>query len=371
MLSVLSISAALLWLAILLLPWRPWSTREVLEEGDSLPVPASGVLDDVTVLIPARNEAETIQSTLQGLVRQGSPLKVIVIDDQSDDGTTERARAVAGLPNLDLVQGAALPDGWTGKLWALEQGLERVTTRYTLLLDADITLEPGVLAGMLVKIGGDAKLVSVMASLRMQGPWERLLLPAFIYFFRMIYPFHLANSADRRFAAAAGGCILLETEALRSVGGFASIRDAVIDDCTLAKRFKDAGYRTWIGLSRRVTSQRRYERLEPIWEMVARTAYTQLRYSPVYLILCTVLMLLLYWVPLVALLAPAPPQLPAIIACIIMFFVYLPTLRFYELNAAWGLAQPVIAALYLAMAWSSAWRYRAGVRSRWKGRVYR
>lgn len=369
MLSMLSIAAALLWLAILLLPWRPWSPREVLEDGGSVPDRAG--LDDVTVLIPARNEAETIQSTLQGLARQGASVRVIVIDDQSEDGTAEQARAVEGLPNLELIQAATLPDGWTGKLWALEQGLDRVTTRYTFLLDADISLEPGVLAGMLAKIGGDAQLVSVMASLRMVSPWERLLLPAFIYFFRMIYPFHLANSADRRFAAAAGGCILLETEALRAIGGFASIRDAVIDDCSLAKRFKNAGYRTWIGLSRRVTSQRRYERLEPIWEMVARTAYTQLRYSPVYLLACTALMLLLYWVPLVALLTPAPPQLPAIIACIIMFFVYLPTLRFYELNAAWGLVQPIIAAFYLGMVWSSAWRYRAGVRSSWKGRIYR
>lgn len=367
-LSSLSILAVAAWLGILLLPWRPWSTREVLELE---PAADAADLGEITVLIPARNEATQIRSTLRSIADQGGAPKVIVIDDHSDDGTAESAASVTSI-DLQVFASAPLPEGWSGKSWALEQGLARVKTRYTLLLDADISLAPGTLAALLqtLRIRG-AGFVSVMASLRMQTFWEKLLMPAFIHFFRMLYPFHLANSPNPRFSAGAGGCILAETEALRTVGGWSSIRGELIDDCALAGRIKAAGYRTWIGLSRSVASRRSYETLEPIWEMVARTAFTQLRYSPLYLALCTVAMLVLYWVPLIAILAPAPPQLSAVGACILMFSVYLPTLRFYGLNAAWGLTQPLIAAFFLGMTWTSALRYWRGERSRWKGRTYR
>lgn len=371
MLSVLSIAAMSLWLLIVVLPWRPWSTREVLEY-DSGDASRSAGLEDVTVVIPARNEAQLIHTTLLALAAQGPQVNVIVIDDHSDDGTAAQAGSVNALEHLEVIPSDPLPEGWSGKLWALQQGLARVRTRYMLLLDADISVDPGVLATLLAKLrSGEARFVSVMASLRMESVWERLLMPAFIFYFRMLYPFQLANSADRRFAAAAGGCIVLETETLRSLGGFAAIRGAVIDDCALAACFKNAGYRTWIGLSHRVVSLRRYERLAPIWEMVARTAYAQLRYSPLYLVFCIGLLVLLYWIPVLAILAPAPPQLPALISCAAMYFIYLPTLRFYGINPAWGLTQPLIASLYLMMTFSSALRYWRGERSRWKGRVYR
>lgn len=367
-LSFLSFVAASGWLAILLLPWRPWSTREVLEaEAAAHP---SG-FSDLTVLIPARNEAAQIGTTLLALVAQGGSPKVIVVDDHSDDDTAERASSVTAL-SLEVIRSDPLPEGWSGKLWALQQGLAQVTTRHTLLLDADISLEPGMLSSLLrMRERQGAGFVSVMASLRMQSFWEKLLMPAFVHFFKMLYPFHLANSGNLRFSAGAGGCILVETEVLRAIGGFSSIRNELIDDCALAATVKKAGHRIWVGLSRGVVSHRRYEQLEPIWDMVARTAFTQLRYSPVYLALCTALMLILYWVPVIAILAPAPPQLPALLACSVMFFTYLPILRFYGLGAAWGLAQPFVAALYLAMTWSSALRYWRGERSRWKGRVYR
>lgn len=369
MLSLLSFAAAALWLAIVLLPWRPWSTREVLEvdsPSDRLPD-----LGELTVVIPARNESAHIRPTLLSLSAQGTALKIVVIDDHSDDDTVDQALSVPQL-DVEVIRSGELPEGWSGKLWALEQGLARANTRYALLLDADIGLAPGTLAALLAKLREQgAGLVSVMASLRMESPWEKLLMPPFIFFFKMLYPFALANSADRRFAAGAGGCILAETAVLRASGGLTPIRDALIDDCALAARVKNAGYRIWIGLSRNVVSHRRYQSLEPVWDLVARTAFTQLRYSPLYLALCTAVMVLLYWVPMAAVLAPAPPQLPAVIACAAMFFAYLPTLRFYGLSAAWGLAQPVVAALYLAMTWSSAIRYWRGERSRWKGRVYR
>lgn len=367
LLSVLSLVAAAAWLGVLLLPWRPWGTREVLEPESGF----SADLDDLTVLIPARNEAGYVRATLLSLVAQGGTPKVIVIDDHSEDGTVEESSSVGSL-DLRVIPADPLPEGWSGKLWALEQGLAAVNTRYTLLLDADISLAPGMLPALLNRLREEgAGLVSVMATLRMESLWEKLLMPAFIHFFKMLYPFALANSADRRFSAAAGGCILVETEVLRAIGGFGAIREELIDDCALADRVKKAGHRIWIGLSRSVVSHRRYETLQPIWEMVARTAFTQLRYSPLNLALCTALMMILYWVPPAAILLPAPPLLPAVIACVAMFLIYLPTLQFYGLNAAWGLAQPVIALLFLAMTWTSALRYRRGERSRWRGRVYR
>jgi len=364
---VLSLGAAGIWLVIALLPWRPWAIREVL---DVQPEPLPPGFDGVTAVIPARNEAEQIGATLAALAAQGGSLKTMLVDDGSDDGTAERALSV---PNLDLeiLRSEPLPEGWSGKLWALEQGIRRVKTRYILLLDADIVLAPGTLNSLLQKreLEG-ASLLSIMARLRTESFWEKLLVPAFVYFFKLLYPFHLANSADPRFSAAAGGCILVETEALRVVGGAAAIREELIDDCALAAKVKRAGYRTWIGLSQAVVSHRRYERLEPIWEMVARTAFTQLRYSPLNLLVCTVLMATLYWVPVTVLWA-APIEPSAVIACSVMVLTYLPTVRFYDRHGAWALGLPVVATLYLAMTWSSALRYWRGERSRWKGRVYR
>jgi hopene-associated glycosyltransferase HpnB len=367
-LTILTWVSACIWLVIAVLPWRPWAVREVLSEPDA--VPAAHDFSDLTIVIPARNEAEHIGMTLMSLAAQGGAPKIILIDDHSDDGTVHSASSVSKL-DLQILRSEPLPDGWSGKLWALEQGLARVGTRYALLLDADIALEPGTLRSLLQRRAQeDVSFLSVMASLRMVSFWEKLLMPAFVNFFKMLYPFHLANSPDRRFSAGAGGCILIEIAALRAIGGLESIRGELIDDCALAAKVKQAGYRTWIGLSRDVVSHRSYQGLRPIWEMVARTAYTQLRYSPIYLVLCTLLMATLYWVPILAIAAPARFQLPAIVASAIMFATYLPTLRFYRRNAAWTLAQPVIAALYIAMTWSSALRYWRGERSRWKGRVY-
>jgi hypothetical protein len=187
----------------------------------------------------------------------------------------------------------------------------------------------------------------------------------------MLYPFSLANSPDRRFAAAAGGCIMLETRLLERIGGFAAIHGALIDDCTLAKKVKATGARTWVGLSRAVVSLRRYDTLADVWDMVARTAFTQLRYSAWLLTLCTLLMLILFWLPAAGLFASGyGVTLAAGWAVLLMAGTYIPTLRFYDRSAAWGLLMPVIAGAYLAMTWSSALRYWRGERSRWKGRIY-
>ena len=366
---ILSCLAALIWVVTIGLPWQPWRTREVLEvEGiteDTID------LGDITVIIPARNEADVIRTTLLSLDKQGQGLKVIVVDDESDDGTAKIAQQ-SSLENLKIVLSSPLPRGWTGKLWAQQQGLQEVETALTLLLDADIELLPGIIQRLKTKqeIEG-LQFVSLMAVLKFSSFWEKLLMPAFIYFFKMIYPFALSNQQNHKMAAAAGGCILVKTDALRKIGGMASIKDAVIDDCTLAKKIKSAGYKTWIGLTHAAVSQRPYIKLAEIWDMVARTAYTQLFYSVWLLLGCTLLMLLMYWLPLIGLLFfQGIPQFLCLFSLGVMIIAYMPTIMFYSLSPVWSLAMPVIAVLYLMMTWTSALRYWKGERSRWKGRIY-
>lgn len=365
----LALPGTLIWLTILLLPWRPWRVREVLEATPT----SSGVeLSDVTVLIPARNEADTIATVLQALNSQGHGLKTVLVDDQSTDATVATARAAA-THDLLVITGRALPAGWTGKLWALQQGRAYLERPLTLLLDGDIELAPGMIATLRRKMRQDQlRLVSLMAALRMQSYWEKLLLPAFIFFFRLLYPFRLANDPkQRRVAAAAGGCILLETNLIDEIGGFAALRGALIDDCTLARRVKSLGARTWIGLTHSVRSIRCYDNLYAIWNMVARSAFTQLHYSTAALLACTAVFLVAFWLPIVGLvLGDGSARALAVVGLLAMVMSYVPTLRFYRLSSGWALALPFIGTLYLAMTWSSALRYWRGQRSRWKDRVY-
>lgn len=364
----LSIFAYFSWLALLLLPWRPWLNTETLE-----PDMEGGTPDfrNVTVLIPARNEAESIAETLTSLAIQGLGLKVVVVDDGSDDGTGEIAKSVTGL-DVTVVEGQALPEGWIGKLWALEQGYRHIKTPWMLLLDADIALRPGMLSALLDKAHEDNRqFVSIMAHLRMDSCWEKLLMPAFIYFFKLLYPFKLANSDFPHIAAAAGGCVLMETRLIKEIGGFATMKEALIDDCTLAKRVKAQGNRIWIGQSHSVVSTRAYNDLPTIWDMVARSAFTQLRYSSLLLGLCTLLMGALFLGPLAALIwGSSNTQSVALVGLVCLCASYWPTLSYYRRKAAWMFALPVIAVLYLAMTWTSAIRYWRGDRSRWKNRVY-
>ena len=370
--SGLAAAGGALWLCILVLPWQPWRVRERIEPAAGDHEAASDSLDAVTVLIPARDEAAVIGDTLAALGRQGRDLRVVLVDDRSQDGTAEIARQAA--PDsliLEVCDGAPLADGWTGKLWALEQGRRGIETPLTLLLDADIALRPGMIRALLArKEESGAALVSVMAALRMEGGWERLLLPAFIFFFRLLYPFHLANGPGRLVAASAGGCVLVETRALAAIGGFGAIRGALIDDCALARALKDAGYRTWIGSSLGAASHRAYPTLGTVWRMVARTAYTQLRYSPALLLLCTLLMALMFWAPVAGLAGPLAAQIAAGRRPRRHGRLLLPTVRYYRLAPGWALTMPLIGTLFLAMTWHSALRHWGGRRSEWKGRVY-
>ena len=366
--TLFAITGAAIWLIILLLPWRPWSTSEVLDVSSPLPEVDLG---DITVLIPARNEAETIKATLPALTAQGRGLNIILIDDQSSDGTGQVARKAVD-ENLLIIKGKSLPSGWTGKLWALEQGRSHIRTPFTLLLDADIEPLPGIIGELKRAMQErDVQLISLMAELRMDTFWEKLLMPAFIYFFKLLYPFRLSNTGTSSVAAAAGGCILLETRLLHEIGGFDSLRGELIDDCALARRIKTLGYKTWIGLTHSVRSIRPYEKLRTIWEMVARTAFTQLHYSGLVLALCTAVMVLSFVVPVLGLFLPSGmAKFFSALGLAIMILCYLPTLKFYGLPGRWALALPLIGILYLAMTWTSAMRYWLGGGSHWKGRAY-
>jgi hopene-associated glycosyltransferase HpnB len=366
--SYLAAIGAFIWLAIILLPWRPWGTREYMDSPAATP---DADLSDITVLIPARNEAEVISTTLSSLKTQGRGLPIVMVDDRSTDGTVTVAQT-SGIKNLRIISGEPLPADWSGKLWALEQGFRHVNTPLVLLIDGDIELQPGIVQGLRRKLKENhLHLVSLMAQMRMVRFWERLLMPAFVYFFKMLYPFRLSNSDFRGVAAAAGGCILLETRLIEEIGGFKAIRNELIDDCALAKRVKSLGYRTWISLTHSVRSLRSYENLAGIWNMVARTAFCQLRYSAMLLGGTTAIMLTVFWLPVAGLFFPTASA-KIISACTLAALIlsYLPTLKFYGLSGGWAVALPLIAALYLAMTWSSAIRFWVGAGSPWKGRFY-
>jgi hopene-associated glycosyltransferase HpnB len=367
---VLVAVSILLWAGFALLPWRPWSNQEVLDamegaDGDT-------ALDEITVLIPARNEAEVIQHTLQSVIEQGPGLKIVLIDDNSEDATVEKTRQMR-ISDLRIIRSLPLPPGWSGKLWALEQGRLYVRTRYTLLLDADIELARGVIKALRDKMHRQGvPFISLMATPSMSGTWEKMLMPAFVYFFKVLYPFPRVNSHLTRVAAAAGGCILVETRLLDQIGGFEFIKSAVIDDCALARRVKSQGSRIWLGLTHSVKSVRSYQLLRQMWDMVARTAFAQLHYSVGLLILCTLVMLLVYHVPVVMVASSnILIRYLALVSLTIMLLTYVPILRFYNRSLAWALSLPLVAALFLAMTWASAIRYWRGERSRWKGRVYK
>lgn len=363
----LAIIGAIGWWGLLLAPWRPWSTREQVEVDGAI---KNATLDDITVLIPARNEAPFIKQTLAALSKQGSGLRIVVVDDQSSDGTAEQAKDCGAR----VVSGVAPPAGWSGKLWALEQGFRKVQTPYVLLLDADIELKPGIVATLREKARKEKlALVSLMAKLPLQRYIERMLMPAFIFFFKLLYPFSLANKPNSRVAAAAGGCILVETRALRAIGVFAGHHDALIDDCVLAARIKRSGFRIWVGLSHSAQSQRGYNELKPAWEMVARTAYTQLSYSPLLLVICSMVMVAMFWAaPLAIIFIPDNSTVVAagVLTWIAMFLTYIPILLYYRCSLIWSFALPIIGTLYLAMTWTSALRYWQGERASWKDRRY-
>ena len=371
----------ILWGLVLAIWKRSWWVREYLDVGtpkhDAIPLTPSA-LAKITVLIPARNEAQTIIATLASLAAENSHLKVIVVDDESTDNTALIARQAAVLHNLKVINGKPLPSGWIGKLWALEQGLRQIDTDYILLLDADITLRTGMLNRLLTKLHTEQlDLVSLMACLRMQSFWENLLLPAFIYFFKLLYPFHLSNQntgGRRHFlhvAAAAGGCMLVRRQTLEKIGGLQAIKGNLIDDCALARMIKSGGGRIWVGLTHSVRSHRRYDSLASIWEMVSRTAYTQLHYSLWWLLLCSLVMTVMFILPVIGIILPgSATKVLALMTLLMLSITYLPVVRFYNKHLLWSVSLPLSGSLFLLMTWTSALRHICGEGALWKARQY-
>lgn len=381
MFSTLLLACVLLSVAgwVHLLGWRGafWKSDQRLPP--SSPPPAQW--PRVTVLIPARNEAEGIGRTIRSLLAQDypGPFNIILVDDDSSDGTAAVAEAAAGGDaRLRVLHSAPLPKRWTGKLWALQQGVEKALetgdAEFLLLSDGDIAHDTANLRRLVALAQNDGRdLVSLMVRLHCESFWERLLIPPFIFFFQKIYPFSWVNDPSRREAAAAGGCVLVRTSALQGAGGIASIRNQLIDDCAFARRIKQHGGALWLGLSEETVSLRTSARLSDIWRMVTRTAFRQLDNSTANLLLTVAGMLVLYAAPPIALLRGVFAQEGDLLvlglgAWAMMSASFLPTVLFYRLSIVWSLLLPVAAFLYVLMTLDSARITLLGHGSLWKGR---
>ncbi|AJC59904.1 hopene-associated glycosyltransferase HpnB [Streptomyces sp. 769] len=339
----------------------------------------------VAVVVPARDEAAVLPASLPTLLAQKYPgrAEVFLIDDGSTDGTGALARELAagagGLPLTVASPGEPEP-GWTGKLWAVRHGIalarERTAPEYLLLTDADIAHEPDSLRELVAAArSAGLDLVSQMARLRVATPWERLIVPAFVYFFGQLYPFRWVNRRGARTAAAAGGCVLLRREAAERAGVPEAIRHAVIDDVSLARAVQGSGGTVWLGLADRVTSVRPYPRLAELWRMVSRSAYAQLRHRPLLLLGTVLGLALVYLAPPAALLAGVAAGDPVVAApggaaWAVMCGTYLPMLRYYRQPPWAAPLLPFTALLYLLMTVDSAVRHYRGRGAAWKGRTY-
>ncbi|MEW2576236.1 glycosyltransferase [Streptomyces syringium] len=339
----------------------------------------------VAIVVPARDEAEVLPASLPSLLAQDYPgrAEIFLVDDGSTDGTGELARALAaargGLPLTVDSPGEPGP-GWTGKLWAVRHGMalarSRTDAEYLLLTDADIAHAPDSLRELVAAArSGGLDLVSQMARLRVAAFWERLIVPAFVYFFAQLFPFRWVNRPGARTAAAAGGCVLLRTEAALRAGVPDAIRQAVIDDVSLARAVQRSGGRIWLGLADRVDSVRPYEGLGGLWRMVARSAYAQLRHQPLVLAGTVVGLAVVYLAPPVALVAgaltgEAVPLVAGATAWAVMTATYVPMLRYYRRPWWSALLLPFTAVLYTLMTVDSAVRHYRGRGAAWKGRTY-
>lgn len=396
---MMSLSADTSWFVVYLaagLPLLVWLYLVFLHggfwrKGPRLPDPPThaGPWPPIAVLVPARNEADLIGRTVTGLLGQDYPgaLRVFLIDDDSSDGTASQAvkaaRACGREDALTVVVAPTLPAGWTGKLWALQAGHAAARTsfdqaEFIWLCDADIGHPPTALRRLVSFALADRRdLVSLMVLLKAEGFWGRMLVPPFVYFFRKLYPFAWAADPSRRTAAAAGGCVLLSRETFEQAGGFETIHGALIDDCALATAIKhhDGGGRIWLGLTHSSVSLRPYAGFADIWNMVARSAYTQLRYSPLLLLGTLVGLAITYLGPPITLIAGlmiADGLVAGLggAAWALMALSFLPILRLYRLSLLWAPTLPLVAALYSAMTFASAWRHWRGRGGYWKGRSH-
>lgn len=367
--DVLAAAALIGWLYLALGHGAFWRTGPGLPEQDDPPA-----WPEVTAVVPARDEAAILPETLPTLLAQEYPgvFRVVLVDDGSSDGTAETAARLTG----HVITARERPEGWAGKVWAMSEGVRAAgDPEFLLFADADIAYEPGTVKRLVREaVNARRDLVSQMATLSVRTRWEKVIVPAFVYFFAQLYPFRRVTRDGARTAAAAGGCMLVRRAALEKAGGMAAIRGALIDDVAMGRLIKRAGGRCRLDLGRDVVSRRPYPRLADLWMMIARSAYHQLRYSPGLLAGTVLGLLLLYAVPPAATAAGAATgRLAALVAgalaWTIMTLTYVPMLRFYGLSPLRALALPAVALMYAAMTVDSARRHRAGRGGAWKGRT--
>lgn len=358
-----------IWLVLIFARHGFWLARE----RDTRDVPTDPAhWPDVVAVVPARDEADVIARSIGSLAGQDYPgrFHIILMDDSSSDGTGDIAGAL-GSDRVEVVRGLPLAPGWTGKLWAVSQGIERAGSApiWLWLTDADIDHAPDTLRTLVARgEAGGLTLVSLMARLRCDSIAERMLIPAFIFFFQMLYPFGVVNRAGG-IGGAAGGCMLVRRESLEAAGGIAAIRDALIDDCTLGALLKRQG-RIWLGLTDRSRSIRPYDGFGAVAAMISRSAYAQLRYSPLLLAGTLAGLALVYAAPpLLALFGHGAARFAGIAAWALMAIAFQPMLAFYRRSPLWGVALPLIAAFYAGCTLLSAWQHMRGRGGMWKGRA--
>ena len=359
-----------IWLYLLLARRFFW----LLRERDTAPVTEPVRWPAIVAVVPARNEADVIQHSIASLLAQdyAGDFRIVLVDDQSDDGTGDLARAL-NHERLTVLPGGARPQGWTGKLWAMRQGVDQASLsapEFLWFTDADIAHAPDNLRNLVARAEeGHRALVSLMARLSCRTAAEHFLIPAFVFFFGMLFPFGAANDPKSKLAAAAGGCMLTRRSALEAAGGLDAIRHNIIDDCALARVLKRQGP-IWLGLTNRAVSLRPYEHLADVRKMVTRSAYAQLGYSPLLLLGTLAGLFIVYVAPVMgALFAMYYVQLAAYLAWAIMTVMFQPILRFYRLSPLWGIALPVIGVFYAGFTLDSAIQHWLGKGGMWKGRV--
>ena len=378
--TALALAALLVWLVLLFGRGGFWLVEPDMLPGDAA-YEAERLPRSVLAIVPARNEADTIGRTLPSLLAQRlhGRFHVLLVDDLSEDGTAEAAIGSAGqsgkADSLTVLEGDPLPSGWAGKVWAMQQGFTwagRQTSPPDLILftDADIVYTPGVLDRLVAQAQRRGTvLTSLMVELRAKSVAERWLVPAFVYFFKMLYPFAWVSDPAKRTAAAAGGSMLVDRNALEAAGGLGSIRDALIDDCALGRLMKGRGP-IWLGLTRDVRSVRAYPRVADIRRMVVRSAYAELRYRPWRLVVALCGLALVFAAPpFAALVGSGVARVAGIAAWLLMAASFVPMLRFYRAHLWTGLLLPVIAMLYAGFTLESAIRHWQGQGGVWKGRV--
>jgi hopene-associated glycosyltransferase HpnB len=330
----------------------------------------------IVAVVPARDEAEFVGSAIASLAAQRPPgyFHIILVDDHSSDATAAVAQAAAPPELLTVVRARPLPAGWTGKLWAVAEGVRHATAHhpdYLLLTDADIVHPPENAAGLAARAeSGNYDLVSYMATLACHTPAERALVPAFVFFFFLLYPPAWIRSARHSTAGAAGGCILIRYRTLEGIGGVAAIRGRLIDDCALARAVKRNGGRVWLGVSEATRSLRPYRTFGEMGRMISRSAFTQLHHSTLLLAGTVAGLVLTYLAPpLITLVAPQPAAGMAALAWLLMSACYLPALRFYRRRSIGAPLLPLAALFYLGATVHSAISFWRGAGGRWKGRV--